>query len=222
MGSVGTSCFRVRCTVNPSLSLYYITGSLASNLRSIMMRLQKFCFCCSVRTGTIVLAVLGTISPLLSLIGLSIQFHGALKYITSALSLFKQEEDSEHLEYAAKATSIVIGIFSVLIIIYAIDTLIGILAVVGAVKKRKNFLMPWIVTQGIAVCLSVCLLITVMAISASWNILQIAATIGMLLALLSNVYFFLVVWSHYQDLRDQALREANAPAEMQTRLTSQM
>merc|ERR1712071_394559 len=171
--SVGTSCFRVRCTVNPSLSLYYITGSLASNLRSIMMRLQKFCFCCSVRTGTIVLAVLGTISPLLSLIGLSIQFHGALKYITSALSLFKQEEDSEHLEYAAKATSIVIGIFS--------------------------------------------LLITVMAISASWNILQIAATIGMLLALLSNVYFFLVVWSHYQ-----ALREANAPAEMQTRLTSQM
>merc|ERR1712071_647143 len=142
MGSVGTSCFRVRCTVNPSLSLYYITGSLASNLRSIMMRLQKFCFCCSVRTGTIVLAVLGTISPLLSLIGLSIQFHGALKYITSALSLFKQEEDT-----------IVIGIFSVLIIIYAIDTLIGILAVVGAVKKRKNFLMPWIVTQGIAVCL---------------------------------------------------------------------
>ena len=79
--------------------------------------------------------------------------------------------------------AIVIGIFSVLIIIYAIDTLIGILAVVGAVKKRKNFLMPWIVTQGIAVCLSVCLLITVMAISASWNILQIAATIGMLLAL---------------------------------------
>jgi len=188
-----------------------------------MMRLQKFCFCCSVRTGTIVLAVLGTISPLLSLIGLSIQFHGALKYITSALSLFKQEEDSQHLEDAAnQATSVVIGIFSVLIIIYAIDTLIGILAVVGAVKKRKNFLMPWIVTQGIAVVLVFCLLITVMAISASWNILQIAATIGMLLALLSNVYFFLVVWSHYQDLRDQALREANAPAEMQTRLTSQM
>jgi len=188
-----------------------------------MMRLQKFCCCCSVRTGTIVLAVLGTISPLLSLIGLSIQFHGALQYITSALSLFKQEKDSQHLEDAAnQATSVVIGIFSVLIIIYAIDTLIGILAVVGAVKKRKNFLMPWIVTQGIAVVLVFCLLITVMAISASWNILQIAATIGMLLALLSNVYFFLVVWSHYQDLRDQALREANAPAEMQTRLTSQM
>lgn len=56
----------------------------------------------------------------------------------------------------------------------------------------------------------------------NWSMPEIGSIIGTLIGLLLNVYFELVVVSHYQELRDEDQRLENAPTEMQTRLTSQM
>lgn len=188
--------------------------------------LAKCCCCCTVKKGSIVLGVLGTIYPILSIIALAAGFSrsvAALKMLVQFLqgpvddNLPTEEMDN----MVAYVNGLVITFFVILIIVYAFDLLISILLIVGAVKNRKNFLLPWIITQGLSVILLVCVLITMMA-KISWAMPQIVGVVSILVSILFNIYFGIVVYSHYQDLREQERREANAPAEMQTRLTSQM
>jgi len=191
--------------------------------RSIMVMLRTCC-CCTVRQGCMVLGSIGTFGPVVGIVVLATSFHWILKVIEKLMeSLSNTDYETAVLveEATNKVQGMAIGIFSLVVIILAIDLLINILLIVGAVKGRKNFLLPWIVLQGLSIFATIGFAIFTMT-RINWSMPEIGSIIGTLIGLLLNVYFELVVVSHYQELRDEDQRLENAPTEMQTRLTSQM
>jgi len=107
-----------------------------------------------------------------------------------------------------------------------IGTIIGgifaAMVVWGAVKKNKNFLLPWLIFETLVIIgTAVCILISMVLLSGSVRYTIITFVIGMI-ELGVMIYFWLVVFSYFQELRDRKRMEINAPAEMKTRLTSQM
>lgn len=92
----------------------------------------------------------------------------------------------------------------------------------GAVKKRQNFLLPWLIFETLVIIgTAVCVLICMVLLSGSVTYTILIFVIG-LLELGVMIYFWLVVFSYYQELRDRKRMEVNASAEMKTRLTSHM
>ena len=143
----------------------------------------------------------------------------------------------------------VIGVFAVIITVAVISLVIDILLVVGAAKGRKAFLLPWLVSQALSIVFHVGVFIALL-VQSTWDAAGLSAVIAYIIVICkcchcgdddSNccvgksdqnetsiclnlavflVYFGLVVKSHHQDLREEALRQDNVPVEMQTRLTS--
>lgn len=114
---------------------------------------------------------------------------------------------------------VVIGVFAVIITVAVISLVIDILLVVGAAKGRKAFLLPWLVSQALSIVFHVGVFIALL-VQSTWDMAGLSAVIAYIIVILFLVYFGLVVKSHHQDLREEALRQDNVPVEMQTRLTS--
>lgn len=120
----------------------------------------------------------------------------------------------------------------------------GILAgllVWGAVKKRRNFLLPWIIFAAIVMFGTViCIITFVVILPVTYGITFLIVGILELCKLPKSIqfincltitpltfyavvmiYFWLVVFSFYQELREREQMNINSPAEMK-RLTSHM
>lgn len=123
----------------------------------------------------------------------------------------------------------------------------GILAgllVWGAVKKRRNFLLPWLifavmVMVGTVVCIITCVVILPISYGITFLIIGVLElceytefssitvnidknSIIIIFAFsVVMIYFWLVVFSFFQQLRENEQMNINSPAEMK-RLTSHM
>jgi len=193
-----------------------------------MGMLKNCCCCCSVKIGCIVLGVLGIIRSALTIGTLSAYFAQILTLISSvmeSLHLLKDEENEEAVNMAGdaaqKVQGTIITVFVLILVVFAVDLLFSGLLIAGAVKGRKNLLLPWLVAQVLGILFMVGSMITSM-VQLQWDAVGISALIAQIIVILFNVYTAMAVYSHYQDLREEANRLENAPTEMQTRLTSQM
>ncbi|KAK4019553.1 hypothetical protein OUZ56_001568 [Daphnia magna] len=117
---------------------------------------------------------------------------------------------------------ILVHVYRIYVFVLAIpgEILGGILAgllVWGAVKKRRNFLLPWLIYAIMVMVVTVvCIITCVVILPVSYGITFLI--IGVL-ELLVMIYFWLVVFSFFQQLRENDQMNINSPAEMK-RLTS--
>lgn len=202
-----------------------------------MAILRKCCCCFTLRRGTVTLGVMGFTGAITAIIFLAL----ALIFVEDIASFVikimeqiidfpratgtrhlpkedqdkKKEELHEFLSDAYRNYVFVLALLG--------EILGGILAgllVWGAVKKRRNFLLPWIIFAAIV------MVGTVVTIIACVVILPIGYGITFLivgiLELLVMIYFWLVVFSFYQQLRERDRMNINSPAEMKRLTTSQL
>jgi len=196
-----------------------------------MTMLRRCCCCFSVRNGCIIIGSLGIISCSLLIVSWSAYFHEVVKLLPLLIALMYSEQavsdqdatdvsnDNPEARQAVAMAGVVIGVFAVIITVAVISLVIDILLVVGAAKGRKAFLLPWLVSQALSIVFHVGVFIALL-VQSTWDAAGLSAVIAYIIVILFLVYFGLVVKSHHQDLREEALRQDNVPVEMQTRLTS--
>ncbi|XP_019627157.1 PREDICTED: uncharacterized protein LOC109472028 [Branchiostoma belcheri] len=160
---------------------------------------RSCCGCCDVKTGSIVVAVTWIV---LTLIGL-----GYTSYSVYATSLFG----------AVSPTNIV------LLIVYIVNLITHILLIIGVVQEARPLVLTWVIVT--IICTAVSLIVYIYVTVASLALIATisaeseiqAAIVGASVAgiaiawiiwgvfFILTVYGCLVVFSHYQNLRDAAM-----------------
>ncbi|KAI8481127.1 hypothetical protein Bbelb_411410 [Branchiostoma belcheri] len=166
----------------------------------MMAILQRSCCgCCDVKAGSIVVAIFWIV---LTLIGL-----GYTSYSVYATSLFG----------AVSPTNIV------LLIVYIVNLITHILLIIGVVQEARPLVLTWVIVT--IICTAVSLIVYIYVTVASLALIATisaeseiqAAIVGASVAgiaiawiiwgvfFILTVYGCLVVFSHYQNLRDAAM-----------------
>ncbi|CAH0397910.1 unnamed protein product [Chilo suppressalis] len=170
-----------------------------------MKRLQKCC-CASTRTGTLITAVMGIVLSIATIITVWVVERHTVAFKTY---IFGEDFDKKLLAHDIPRIIITINLcFTILICSLLII----------AVKKRRSWLMlPWVV---LGIVLAIGLLISVLHTSISfylfdakdeeekynYNILATIILIGGIIYLCIYLYLWVVVFSHYLDVRDEEER----------------
>ncbi|GBP62867.1 hypothetical protein EVAR_44723_1 [Eumeta japonica] len=162
-----------------------------------MRRLQNCCCCASVRTGTLVTSVLGVVLSILTIVLLWISNRSAFK-------IFFFDDDLDR-----KITDM--DIPRIILTVSLIFTIIICLLLFVGVQKRRSWLMlPWVV---LGIVLAIGLLISVLHTSITYYLdgkdnwrIATAILIGGILYLCVYLYLWVVVFSHYLDVRDEEER----------------
>jgi len=127
-----------------------------------------------------------------------------------------------HEQEKQKLHDFLIRVYSTYVFVFSLlgEILGGILSALlvwGAVKKRRNFLLPWlifaaIVMVGTVICLITCVVLLPVSYGITFLIIGI-------LELLVMIYFWLVVFSFFNQLKEWERMNISSAAEMK-RLTS--
>ncbi|KAI5651836.1 hypothetical protein NE865_00173 [Phthorimaea operculella] len=164
-----------------------------------MKRLQKCCCCASTRTGTLIVAVLGILLSIATIIAIWV----APKH-TVAFSTFIFDKDFDKKLSDNEIPRIILTINLIFTIL--ICTLL-----IVAVKKRRSWMMLPFVVLGIV--LAIGLLISILHTSITYYldendhvILATCVLVGGLIYLCIYLYLWVVVFSHYLDVRDEEER----------------
>jgi len=111
-------------------------------------------------------------------------------------------------------------IFVIGLIGNVIGAVLSACMVFGAVKKRRMFLLPWLILGLMVITgTTIALILAIVFLPVSY---AITLLIVGLIQILIMMYFWLVVFSFFQELRERDRMELNAPVEMKTRLTATM
>ncbi|BFG04346.1 uncharacterized protein DMAD_03343 [Drosophila madeirensis] len=150
------------------------------------MLLRTCCGCCSLRYGCFLVAMYTALTYTLQLVAL-------LMYG------FIEEYAESQIFYLFLSVPCAIGVA------------VSIVLFVGALKKKKNLLFPWLITFGvISIVLILALIGSLIAGSTQDNVEDNHVGSGFMrrpfiqtFNLLVHLYAFLVVFSHYFELRDE-------------------
>lgn len=164
-----------------------------------MKRLQKCCCCASTRTGSLIIAVLGII---LSIITIIVVWVAPRHEVSFSTFIFDKEFDKKLSD---------LDIPRIILTINLCFTILICALLIVAIKKRRSWLMlPWVV---LGIVLAIGLLISVLHTSITYYldeqdhvILATVILIGGLLYLCLYLYLWTVVFSHYLDVRDEEER----------------
>lgn len=162
-----------------------------------MKRLEKCCCCASVKTGSVVVAVLGIIASILTIIMLWVWRHVAFSTF-----IFDKELDKKLSDMDIPRIILTINL--------CFTILICTLLIIGIKKRRSWLMLPFVV---LGVVLAIGLLISVLHTSITYYLDEqdhtILATVILICGLLYlglYLYLWAVVFSHYLDVRDDEER----------------
>lgn len=202
-----------------------------------MAPLNKCCCCCSLRTGTLVLSVIALLGYLFGVFGAvwSLVIHD--QYVVRIINMMaafnpslldddaSSSEDSDNATatfqdlyetYVPVATGVLVGT----LVFNLIGAACGLCALIGIIKKRPLLLMPWLVLAMLSMLVMAVLIIVGMFYLAL--MVSVTLLISGLVGLSLSLYFWMVVYSYYKNLREQERLELDTPVEMKTRLTAGM
>ncbi|XP_046458672.1 uncharacterized protein LOC124205325 [Daphnia pulex] len=149
-------------------------------------KLNQCCCGCSLRTGAIAISVFSLISSVVSIIRIVLNF-SALKGISS--------NDAKMLY------GVIVGeLVGAMVLMFTI-----FLVLLAAVKNRMpNLMLPWLVVQIVSIIAMFLYLIILAIAGANIGVVEILiACVGGAL----GFYFWLVVFSYYQELKANATTE---------------
>ncbi|XP_049869285.1 uncharacterized protein LOC126369043 [Pectinophora gossypiella] len=164
-----------------------------------MKRLQKCCCCASTRTGSLIIATLGIILSIITIIVLWVAPRHQVSFSTF---IFDKEFDKKLSDMEIPRIILTLNLcFTILICALLIV----------AVKKRRSWMMlPWVV---LGIVLAIGLLISILHTSITYYLdendhflIATCILIGGLLYLCLYLYLWTVVFSHYLDVRDEEER----------------
>ncbi|GLV35694.1 hypothetical protein CBL_01155 [Carabus blaptoides fortunei] len=164
------------------------------------LRLQRFCCCCTLRTGTLVIGTLGWLNTLSQIFFVPQSSH---------LSI----DEYGHSEYEPLTDN-----YSLRTRIGAcmISLLVSVLLIVGVYKKNNKFMLPWLVLQclGLIVISILCPICFGAIFFVDSNHTGLFIGLAIVLFLLGSVgwYCWICVWSHYMELNDS---DAMVPSKVQ-------
>lgn len=166
-----------------------------------MKRLQKCCCLASTRTGTIITAILGIILSIVTIITVwVIDRH----YVSFRTFIFAEDFDKKLSDMEIPRIIVTVNL--------CFTILICLLLIVAVLKRRSWLMLPWVV---LGIVLAIGLLISILHTSITYylddkikdhNILATCVLIGGLIYLCIYVYLWVVVFSHYLDVRDEEER----------------
>ncbi|XP_029671210.1 lysosomal-associated transmembrane protein 4A-like [Formica exsecta] len=145
------------------------------------MQLTTCCGCCSLKTGTIIIGVLGIVFSVLSLI----------------VILMTNIEWETIIGLDKTTAEIIFAIYYCIIILFCT------LLVIGSIKKNAFMMLPWMVLNMIIIVVFLVIIIyrTIVFINYDLVLSGLFTFFFDLVALMINMYMWLVVYHHFQELR---------------------
>ncbi|XP_026317506.1 lysosomal-associated transmembrane protein 4A-like [Hyposmocoma kahamanoa] len=164
-----------------------------------MKRLTKCCCCASTRTGTLIIATLGIILSIITIIVIWVAPRHQVSFTT-----FIFDDDVDRWLSDNEVPRIILTIN------LCFTILICSLLIVAVNKRRSWMMLPFVV---LGIVLAIGLLISVLHTSITYYlskedhvILATCILIGGLIYLCLFLYLWVVVFSHYLDVRDEEER----------------
>ncbi|XP_055701264.1 uncharacterized protein LOC129800698 isoform X1 [Phlebotomus papatasi] len=166
---------------------------------------KQCCCCCSLQTGGIVLGILGAIR---SVIGIALSSL-VLFFLDDVVDQVKADREAKgktmdlpdglNSDDATDIAKLVIKIILwVFLIICVVDFCAAILLVIGAKRSRKQYILPYLITDGMGIIVS-----TLYFVIAAFNGPQIAqGLVSAVITLLISGYLWLCVLSLYQWIKE--------------------
>jgi len=200
-----------------------------------MAVLRKCCCCCNVKTGTIILGTLGLVGGLMAIVTLSFALYNqqnvativeqVLNHIPTNLETetapndnTKENKDKTINLQDSKLQEYSTYVIAGAIVLEFICALISGMLILGAVKGRRNFLLPWLIYILIVILATTAA--SILAVVMLDTMYGVSILVVGILQLLFMIWYWLVVFSLFQELRERDQMIINSPAEAK-RLTSQ-
>lgn len=198
-----------------------------------MAVLRKCCCCCNIKTGTIILGTLGLVGGLMAIVTLSFGLYHqqnvatmleqVLNHIPTTLQTETAPNDDKEKDKTVNLQDSKLQEYSTYVIAGAIVleficALISGMLILGAVKGRRNFLLPWLIYMMIVILATTTA--AILAVIMLDTMYGVSILVVAILQLLFMIWYWLVVFSLFQELRERDQMIVNSPAEAK-RLTSQ-
>jgi len=147
--------------------------------------LQKFCFCCELRTGSILIGWINLIADIIAMILL----------IVGLVDLHKQRQSIVGAE----------GVIIAGVVGLVIDIIMCILLLIGVKKDRRQFVFAWVVWSGILLVFGI-----IIVIMEGVKHVTIGSIIINVIRLAFRIYCILTVYSFYQLLKESGPQSASS------------
>lgn len=161
------------------------------------LRLQRFCCCCTTKTGSLVIGTAGWVLTLIEIIGLvTLKTHST----TEEKKINTTDDDDEINLFESDKSDLAYEIGSAVVTFIVCALLIW-----GIYKRDKRFMLPWLVSKCIENVLG--LLATLFIFTLACIVSEEAAVLvgfGVVMLVIVGLFFYawVCVWSHYLELSE--------------------
>ncbi|GAB0088415.1 hypothetical protein DMENIID0001_028310 [Sergentomyia squamirostris] len=165
--------------------------------------LRQCCFCCSLKTGGIVLGTLGIIRAVIGIVSAAFLLALIDEAVAQVQEELKKENNPEINQSDVEVGSLVVKIIlAIFIVISVVELCASVLLIIGARKNRKEYILPYLVTDGLGIIVTIIYFMITGVQHGFWQ-----AAISAIIYLIIAGYLWLCVLSLYQWIKDVANRQ---------------